>query len=250
MSIAISKALGLLLTLLVVPMLVGAPVHRGPALWQVEICGEAWEGWADAALDPGHSSWDGGAAGAGLREYELTLDIAGRARPRLEQLGYTVQLTREDANRVAPAVPADSTRAIEVEQRARHEAAGCARVYVSIHFNGHPNRALRGTETYFNGDNFGESSWRLASAIQRETLAALSLAGYRTVDRGVREDLGAGKPYGHFFSLRGPFPSALIEALFLSNAEDAAMLRDEAARDAIADGLAFGIAAFLTETER
>ena len=34
----------------------------------------------DVALDPGHSRADVGAAGGGLREYQLTLDLAERVR--------------------------------------------------------------------------------------------------------------------------------------------------------------------------
>ncbi|HYW87500.1 MAG TPA: N-acetylmuramoyl-L-alanine amidase, partial [Chloroflexota bacterium] len=50
----------------------------------------------DVALDPGHSVADVGAAGGGFREYTLTLDLAQRARRRLEDAGLSVRLTRED----------------------------------------------------------------------------------------------------------------------------------------------------------
>src|SRR5437667_9074125 len=56
----------------------------------------------DVALDPGHSSWDVGASGAGLAEYQLTLDMAHRVQSRLETSGYAVRLTRNDTARVAP----------------------------------------------------------------------------------------------------------------------------------------------------
>lgn len=223
------------------------PAAAGPAAPPAAI--ESDEDRADVALDPGHSSWDVGAAGGGLREHELTLDVARRARARLEALGYRVRLTREDPRRVAPTVPADPTAAIETEQRARHRTAGDARAYVSIHFNGHPDPILRGTETYFNGDNYGDASRRLAAEVHRGTLATLSEAGYTSTDRGVLEDLAAGKPYGHFFSLRGPFPSALIEVLFLSNPADVAIVREDAAREALAQGIAAGIAAFLVQED-
>jgi N-acetylmuramoyl-L-alanine amidase len=120
---------------------------------------------------------------------------------------------------------------------------------VSIHFNGHPDRTLRGTETYYNPENHGEPSLALARALQEETVAALHLAGFETLDRGVRPDLLAGKPYGHFFSLRGPFPSALIEVLFLTNAQDAAILREERGREAAAEGIGRGILRFLEDDQ-
>jgi N-acetylmuramoyl-L-alanine amidase len=61
----------------------------------------------------------------------------------------------------------------------------------------------------------------------------------------VKNDLAAGKPYGHFFSLRGPEPSALVEALFLSNPTEAALLRGDDVRDAIAAGVTQGILEYL-----
>jgi len=200
---------------------------------------------ADVAIDPGHSTWDVGAAGGGLTEYELTLDVANRVRLRLEDWGYRVRLTRTDGRRVAPVVPRDPIEATRVEQEARIAAAASAAVYVSIHFNGHPNRALRGTETYFNGDNFRAESVLLGTFVHSELLGALHQIGYPAVDRGLREDLTAGKPYGHFFSLRGPFPSILVESLFLSNPSEAEMLYQEVVRDAIAGGIARGISRYL-----
>src|SRR3712207_6858074 len=92
-----------------------------------------------------------------------------------------------------------------------------------------------------NADNAGPDSRRLAEAIQRHMLAALGHVGHAAVDRGAKEDLLAGKPYGHFFSLRGGMPSALGEPLFLSNPTEAALLLREDARDAVARGYAGGI---------
>lgn len=201
----------------------------------------------DVALDPGHSSWDVGATGAGLAEYQLTLDVANRVRARLEDRGYSVRLTRTDSNRVAPTVPRDSIEATRVEQEARIATAGAASIFVSIHFNAHPDRSLKGTETYFNGDNYRAESVVLGTLVQSELLSSLRGISYAALDRGVREDLAAGKPYGHFFSLRGPFPSVLVEALFLSNPGEAAMLHQEAVLDAIADGIAQGIGSYLTD---
>ena len=50
----------------------------------------------DVALDPGHSRADVGAAGGGLREYQLTLALAERVRARLEDAHLSVRLTRMD----------------------------------------------------------------------------------------------------------------------------------------------------------
>jgi N-acetylmuramoyl-L-alanine amidase len=198
----------------------------------------------DVVIDPGHSRVDVGASGSGLREYQLTLALAQRVRTRLEATHLTVRLTREDDQPLSDYTDPNATPQIEAEQAARIAAGGPSRIYVSLHFNGGP-ASLRGTETYFNPDRAPDSAdadQLLAQSLQRHVLAALNdEAGYASIDRGVKSDLTAGKPYGHFFSLRGPSPSALVEHLFLSNANDAALLRDDATLDVLADGDAQGV---------
>jgi N-acetylmuramoyl-L-alanine amidase len=198
----------------------------------------------DVALDPGHSHVDVGAAGYGLREYQLTFDLAQRVRTRLEAAGLSVRVTRADDQPLTPFLHPGTDDDIQAEQEARIAAGGPARVYVSLHFNGGPT-ALRGTETYYNPERAATASTddaALAAALQRGVLNALAdEVGYSAVDRGAKSDLLAGKPYGHFFSLRGPEPSALVENLFLSNPSDATALHDDATLDALADGCTQGI---------
>jgi len=202
----------------------------------------------DVALDPGHSRVDVGAAAGGLREYQLTLDLAQRVRARLELAHLTVRLTREDDLPLSDYTNPNSVPQIQAEQDARIAAAGPARVYVSLHFNGGPAN-LRGTETYYNPERAPEAASAdavLAALLQQHVVAALADdVGYAAVDRGTKSDLLAGKSYGHFFGLRGPNPSALVENLFLSNANDAAQLRDDATLDALADGCAQGVLEYL-----
>jgi N-acetylmuramoyl-L-alanine amidase len=202
----------------------------------------------DVALDPGHSRADVGAAGGGLREYQLTLDLAQRVRSRLQDAHVTVRLTRADDLPLTPYTNPNATDQIQAEQEARIAAAGPARIYVSLHFNGGPAN-LRGTETYFNperGPDTAATDRALANLLQQHVVSALAdELGYTSLDRGVKSDLTAGKSYGHFFGLRGPIPSALVENLFLSNANDAAALRDDATLDALADGCAQGIFEYL-----
>lgn len=194
---------------------------------------------ADVALDPGHSVADIGAVGGGLREYQLTLDLAQRTRARLEAAGLSVRLTHEDNSPLTPLLHPGETEDIRLEQEARIAAGMPARIYVSLHFNGGAP-GLRGTETYYNPERGGADDVVLADALQRNVVAAVG-----SVDRGVRSDVLAGKPYGHFFSLRGPVPSVLVEHLFLSNASDVALLHDDATLEALADGDAQGILEYL-----
>jgi N-acetylmuramoyl-L-alanine amidase len=197
-------------------------------------------------LDPGHSAVDVGASGAGLTEFELALDIALRVREKLEAQGVSVRMTRNDSRPLSTMSHPDSIERIRIEQEARIAAVGRVRAYVSLHFNGHPSPTLRGTETYYNVDaSAGMDSYRLADALQRNVVGALWEGGYPAVDRGAKSDLVAGKPYGHFFGLRGAAPSALVEALFLSAPSEAQALQTSEVRDALSLGYARGIQEFL-----
>ena len=201
----------------------------------------------DVAIDPGHSRADVGAAGGGFREYVLTMDVAQRLQADLTAMGLTWRMTRQDDQPLTALTNPNSDDQIRIEQTARIEAGAPARVFVSLHFNGGP-ASLRGTETYYNperADGADKSDRQLAEALQQGVVSQLANAGYPSTDRGVKSDLWAGKPYGHFFSLRGPMPSALVESLFLSNAADVAALRDDATLDAIAAGVAQGIREYL-----
>lgn len=208
-------------------------VHAAPAAFD-----------ADVGLDPGHSRADVGASGSGVGEYQHTLDIAERIKPLLEQAGLSVNLSRTDHEPLTAMSHRNPDERTRLEQTARIEAVGNVRIYVSIHFNGGPP-SIRGTETYYNGDNAGPESQRLAAALQRYVVAELREYGYATADRGVKEDLLAGKPYGHFFSLRGGMPSVLVEGLFLSHPTEAQLLLQEDARQALARGYVGGIVAYL-----
>jgi N-acetylmuramoyl-L-alanine amidase len=222
-----------LLLLAALPLVVPLPL---PAVAQ--------DGPLDVGLDPGHSDADVGASGGGQREVDLTLALALRIQPLLEAQGLRVALTRLDNRPLTAMNHRDFTTMTRLEQEARIAAVTPARIYVSVHFNGHPNAAIRGTETYYNSDNFGPESRRLAGALQRSIVGELRATGYDVLDRGVKEDLTAGKPYGHFFSLRGSLPSALVEGLFLSNPAEAALLRQDSTLAALARGYAEGIRAY------
>ena len=73
----------------------------------------------DVALDPGHSWADVGATGGGLREYQVTLDIAFRTRAYLEAAGLTVRMTRDDNEPLTTMRHPDPTTMIRLEQEAR-----------------------------------------------------------------------------------------------------------------------------------
>ncbi|MFL5264741.1 MAG: N-acetylmuramoyl-L-alanine amidase, partial [Anaeromyxobacteraceae bacterium] len=103
-----------------------------------------------AVIDPGHGGEKEGAIGpTGLREKELTLQIARRVAARLRKAGAKAVLTRSGDLAVALAQRAGLANAIRAD------------LFVSIHLNAMPgpNRArARGVETYFLSADASDSS--------------------------------------------------------------------------------------------
>src|SRR5439155_154786 len=80
-------------------------------------------------LDPGHGGRDDGAmTEAGLREKDLTLDVARRLRRLLLDQAFEVLMTR------------DRDEAVSLRQRAQFANAEGADLFVSIHVNSIPAR--------------------------------------------------------------------------------------------------------------
>ena len=210
-------------------------------------------------LDPGHGGNDYGARAFGLTEAAITLDLAMRVRAILRaRLPATrVVLTRE------------SDTFVSLEQRAAMANAALASAFVSIHLNAawepvdhggittfvldttNDRQALRlaarenGTSTAEVGDlsrilaGLHREEQSTASTALAEHIHAGTLSGGRRVlphlhDRGVRSAM--------FYVLVGAvMPAVLVEASFMTREDEAAALRTERYRDAIAQGIAGGI---------
>jgi len=226
-----------------------APAALDPAVFALAV--------RRVVIDPGHGGRSRGAeAPGGLIEKELTLDIAERLRIVLEREAFEVRLTRSrDEN-------------IELDDRASLANRESADIFVSIHLNWFAGGANRGVETYYLGptaDPFlkglaesenrdsgysladfrrllegvytgvrSSESRRLAESVQDELYRSLRAVNPSLQDRGVKT--------APFIVLVGTgMPAILAEVSCLSSEEEAALLRDPAYRQRIADALAAGI---------
>ncbi|MDF1849957.1 MAG: N-acetylmuramoyl-L-alanine amidase [Verrucomicrobiales bacterium] len=105
-------------------------------------------------IDPGHGGKDPGSHAYGLVEKNLTLDLAKRLEKILKAKGLTTELTRR------------SDVFVELEDRAAKANQKKRTIFISLHFNGHTDRSIGGTETlYWPGSDSGRV---LASYIQSE----------------------------------------------------------------------------------
>ncbi|MBI3456968.1 MAG: N-acetylmuramoyl-L-alanine amidase [Candidatus Rokubacteria bacterium] len=211
-------------------------------------------------LDPGHGGKDPGApTSVGLWEKDITLDVARRLRALLAEASFDVAMTREK----------DVT--VSLRQRAQFANAQRGDLFVSIHFNALPTRDHRGVETYYLGPTSDPDIERLAGAENRES--GYSLADFRRllegvyvhvrqkeskqfaafVHRGLTTTLVKGnpaikdsgvKPAPFLVLVATDMPGILAEVSYLSNDDDARLLREPSYRDKIARALFKGIRAY------
>ncbi|MGE3857979.1 MAG: N-acetylmuramoyl-L-alanine amidase, partial [Dehalococcoidia bacterium] len=220
---------------------------------------------------PGHGGDESGAAAYGIVERDSNLDMAQRVATHLKAAGVQVYLTREDSGRATGLVtsPGDTRAAQRADLQARTAAANRvgADIFVSLHSNGSSDGSLRGVEAYYDSRRpYADDSRRLARAIVDGALAGMTNAGHPSVDRGVIDAAcwrnNQGRCIGLFVlspggattqrdGTPGPvkeptnMPAALLETLFVSNPQDAALLADPNVRAHVARGIADGILRYL-----
>jgi N-acetylmuramoyl-L-alanine amidase len=204
-------------------------------------------------IDPGHGGHDPGAKGGGTTEAELVLDVSLRLAQLLEKIpGLEVVLTR----RTDDYVPLQERTAI-----ANREGAD---LFLSIHANANNSAQAQGIETYFlnfattlgaaavaarenaaSGQSMGElpdvvktialtnkldESRDFATFVQREMMAKLRPANKTIRDLGVKQ--------APFVVLIGAaMPSVLAEVSFMTNPQEARLLKSSAYRQRIAEAL-------------
>jgi N-acetylmuramoyl-L-alanine amidase len=224
-------------------------------------------------LDPGHGGEDRGFSRffesdiPAMEEAMLVLEHAWDLEARLLQRGYSVVMTRQtdaavnvdgkDVNgdgRTAAHDPPRSDRnktLDELQARINLCNEAEADLLVSMHVNGYTTGNPRGFETWFTRErNFGDRNAvfaTLAYAHLKEQLARIGYSLPAEEERGVLPDTTADVQMEHslfrHFIMTGPevpgvvkaskMPGAIVEALFVSNDGDAAVLSSPEGRDAI-----------------
>ena len=212
-------------------------------------------------IDPGHGGRDPGATGVSgtITEKALTLAMARELRALLAQRGRVrVALTRED------------DRYLRLEERAAIARQLGAALFVSLHMDSAPNPLARGVTIYSLSDvasseaaaRFATAENRAGGALSSEPdgsvralLADLALRDQmeQSADfamRLVRRAAGPVtlRPRPHQFAAfhvlrRAETPAVLVEAGYISNADDETMLADPKGRALLVKALAQAIEA-------
>lgn len=215
-------------------------------------------------VDAGHGGENPGTHSlGGVKEKDLTLDIAERVQQALTARGFEAVMTRTR----------DET--LSLQERAALANGRHGDIFVSIHLNWFDRSEERGIETYYLGPSRGseldaiaalenqdsgyslsdmrslleriytdarrDESRRLATLVQQELMGALRKSEPAISNRGVK---------------RAPFvvlsatemPAILAEVSCLSNEQQVERLRTAEARQRIAEALVSGIQDFARES--
>lgn len=204
-------------------------------------------------IDAGHGGHDPGAKGKGFNEADLVLDVALRLEKLLQKVsGVEVILTR----RTDDFIPLPERTAI-----ANREGAD---LFLSIHANASTNTQAHGIETYFL--NFANNQSAAAVAARENAASTQSMGGLPDFVRAIAQNnkldesrdfalhvqramvdrqKAANKALKDLGVKQAPFvvliganmPSVLAEMGFVTNAQEAKLLKGNAYRQRIAESL-------------
>ena len=164
---------------------------------------------AKVYLDAGHGGHDPGALGNGLREKDIALSVTLKIGNILKNHGVNVGYSRT------------TDVFLELADRATRANSFGGNVFVSVHCNAFADTSAKGVETYsYPGSTIGAN---LSKAIQNSIISS----GAYTTNRGTKT--------ADFAVLRlTNMPAALVELGFITNTQDANILKNRQEELAVA----------------
>ncbi len=195
-------------------------------------------------LDPGHGGHDSGARNRLCLEKDLNLIVAKKLKAQLSKKGYNVLLTRE------------TDKFLTLQERVDIANRDDNAVFITIHFK-FGGSSAKGLETFtltpagtsssmsssirktaLTGNANDSANITLATAVQcKMMINAPRLVRTSMEDRGIKR-----ARFSVLCTIK--HPAILVECGFLSNPQEAALIRTEAYQNYLASSIAEGIGAY------
>lgn len=170
-----------------------------------------------AYVDAGHGGYDPGAVANGLKEKDLTLNIALKVKEKLEAKGIKVVMSR------------DNDKFLSLQDIANKANASNPDMFISIHINSAGATSASGIETYY----YKGMDQPLASDIQNKLIEYTGAN-----NRGVK--------WEEFFVVKNTnMPASLIECGFITNVTEANKLNSTSYQDTLASAIVDGATSYL-----
>ena len=175
-------------------------------------------------IDAGHGGFDNGATSdyVGKTEAALNLEVAKRLEKELKEIGFVVEMIRDDENAVG------ENKNDDMKNRQDKINKSNADILVSIHMNTHQDKDVNGPIVfYMPGSNNGSN---LAGLVQD------------SMNSELRPDSPKSPQSKNFLVLRsGDMPAILVECGFITNKKEARKLESSAYQIRIAQSISWGI---------
>lgn len=189
-------------------------------------------------IDAGHGGIDPGTrSGSGLLEKEINLDIALKLKRHLSMVGvYCVMIRETDRDFSDSNEDFSTKKKRDLSYRTRAANQSGADLYLSIHANSFPQSIYKGAQTFY--EKSDPQSKCLAEAIQYHLVKKLG-PNRRRAKAGNYRVLNDTE-----------MPGVMIEVGFLSNPEEAELLKDEDYRERIAKAIFRGVVDYFSNRRR
>ena len=192
--------------------------------------------FATVVIDPGHGGNDEGARGGGLKEKDLTLDLAFRVEKLLGTFNFPTVLTRRDDTYVPLSERAAIANKIDNA------------IFLSLHFNHSRDSSATGVETFYATAKVPpESAWTWIGFFSKPEQPpgdnGEDLAGYIQTSLVTRTDAAnRGIKARELYVVRHTrCPAVLVEGGFINNPLDARLIGNTEYRDRLAKAIAEGV---------
>ncbi|CAN5162924.1 hypothetical protein BH11CYA1_BH11CYA1_08180 [soil metagenome] len=170
-------------------------------------------------VDPGHGGNDPGAISGGVQEKSMTLNVSLLLREKLEALGATVDMTR------------DNDKTLTLQERLDASNRICPDVFIAVHGNSVTKPNIRGIETYYYDS-------------RDQKLAELMLDN---VSLKLKEPAKWSHARNLFVLDGNAVPATLVEVGYLTNPTTRALLNTATYQDQVASALADTLVTYLTD---
>lgn len=201
-------------------------VHQHREIWNWSV------GNKTILIDAGHGGVDPGAVGrSDTLEKDITLAIALRLKPLMEQGGAKVIMVREDDRDLGTSPALLKRKREDLAQRIQLAVDSETDIYLSIHANSFPNAKSHGPQVFYHADSL--EGKELAQAIQRELNL---LTGEKRVAK-ANQDL--------FILKRSSQIAVTVEVGFLSNEAEEQLLTTEDYQEKLAMAIYKGVCGYL-----
>lgn len=226
------------LFLIIVPILICSVVLSSTIIYKnrnfISVDSKTPESRPIIIIDPGHGGFDGGTSAAdGTVEKEINLIISHYISDYLELLGFNTVLTREHDISLEDDsdLPIKSRKTSDIHNRMKIMKDTENALFVSIHQNHYSVERYSGLQVFYS-PQFSEESSKLSQSIQETVTRLMQQENDRQIKKCSKSV---------YLIYNAVKPAVLVECGFLSNIEEAKLLKSDDYQKKIAYCISLGI---------